>query len=138
MNQQTKEAVQRLKILQNLGFPEKIVNQYKNKQQVFLSKRTGKIAALYPIKAYPQFVEIIQYYEQQQNALVYHAMHERTDYGEILELFYVSCYKKDWTGEKFALQQKEPSVYTVNLTNPEQSENKTICIEIARGIIRTI
>ena len=59
MNQQTKEAVQRLKILQNLGFPEKIVNQYKNKRQVFLSKRTGKIAALYPIKAYPRFVETI-------------------------------------------------------------------------------
>lgn len=80
-----------------------------------------------------QYEKLIKEFEEKhQGSKVYFAMHTFTEFGELLNLLFVSQYEEDWEYEKEDLKQGIAFSYVYNLDDDICSEFGSIGI---RGII---
>lgn len=138
---QKKEAIERLKILQDkFELMETVTKEFKKDNTVYYSEYVNHNfqAVLYWISNEEKYVNIVKEVEEEKNILVYHAILTPTIYGTRLSLLYVSDTKDEWQSEKSELQEGFPLAYCINLADPEMAEFGGIQIGCSMGGIRQL
>lgn len=69
--------------------------------------------------------------EDKYNILVYHAIETYTEFGQLLNLLYVSDYKEEWAQDNNMLKENLTVAYVINLDNEPFSEFGSIMIKTA-------
>lgn len=83
-------------------------------------------------------MKMVREFEEKYNALVYHAVHSYTEFGELLSLLYVSDYEEEWPIDHEDIPYGVVMTYTINLDEPMFSEFGSICVKpAAGGLLRT-
>lgn len=124
-----KEAINRMKMLK---LHSNIIKEFSNEGILNLSLN----AALYYLN--DKQLAKVQEFEQQYHALVYHVIHNYTQFGELLSFLYVSQHTEEWECDRHDLKEGYPIVYVANLTDEICSEFGHIGIQpCVGGVIRT-
>jgi len=147
---QVAEAARRLRILEKKGLHPNVRADFERDGLVNYSERTrlGKsdpYGVLYWVtndtatsSTGKAFADVIAEFEQQYNALVYHATHEYFTFGECLDLFYVSQHEEEWESDRDDLDDGISYVYAANLSVDDFSEIGAIRFSVVLGgLIRT-
>ena len=97
----------------------------------------GMTNVLYLFIENPEFQQIIETIEKENNILVYCGIYNETPFGKILSLLYVDQYDEEWEMDTEDLENFEPLAYVYNIRDGV-GEIGTIGIEIADvGLVRT-
>lgn len=136
------EALKRLEILERFGLHPNVVSEFRCDGTVNYSDRArlgvAAVGVLYWVENSPSYLDAIARFEQRKNVLVYHATHETVEFGELMDMFYVSGSIEGWLMDRRDLAKKNPCVYVVNFSCPDFSEFGLICFDVAGGgLIRT-
>ena len=130
IEEKKKEAIKRMKMI-NL-FP-KVIEEFEEENVVNLSEGKGILFWLDDEQK-----KVVAAIERKYNILVYHAIHNKTEFGELLTLFYVSDNKGEWSMDRFDLQDGYACAYVKNLSVDWCSEFGTICFkQMTGGLVRT-
>ena len=137
-----REAIERLKML---DLHENVLKDFEDDNKLNYSERvklaTGQrepYGILYWLDNEPEWARLVKEFEDEHGALVYHATHEYTTFGECLDLLIVSKYEDEWERDRDELMQGYAFAWVINLDYPEFSEFGTIGIKCSGGgIIRT-
>lgn len=116
---QIKEALERMVMLH---MSRQCINAFKN-GKVWESEGPG---ALYEVNAQEQ--SYIDAFEKEHNAVVYHMIHNMTEFGELYTMLYVSNYKSEWQSDRYDLEDGCALAYVKNINAPECSEFGTVGI----------
>lgn len=128
------EALSRLK---SIGLHPDVAKKWEEDGICYYSERTSMGGILYWLSNEPEWTAKVDEVQQNNNILVYHATHECTMFGELLDLFYVSGCQEEWEQERQELAEGYPVVATLNLSS-EDLEFGTIGFkERGGGLIRT-
>lgn len=128
------EAMERLKILQN--YP-----QYKIHPNVLRDFENGKLnysdrGILYWLT--DEYQAMVTKIEQEYGLMVYFAIYNNTDMGELLCCLVVSSSKQHWETERNCLAEGYPFCYIKNITDESCSEfGDTPMRGVLGGLIRT-
>ena len=141
--QQRQEAIARLRILEERGLMPEVRRDFEN-GRVMWSERVvipglGANGILYHLDENPEFEKIIRDFEAENDSLVYHATHEVFEFGEVLDIFYVSKYEEEWLAQDRAdLEDGYCLVYAANLDVDWCSEFGTVGIAVSPsgGLVR--
>lgn len=83
-------------------------------------------------------MKIIEKFEEKHNAKVFHLIHCFSEFGELLNLLYVSNYDEEWEQDKQELKENYSFSYVVNLEDECFSEFGSIGYDVkCGGLIRT-
>ena len=148
MNLKT-EALKRMKILVDIGMFKQVYNHFEKTGDALITEeikrkagnRTaikGLLFSKSEINTMPDYKmydipKRIKDFETNENAIVYHAILDKTSEGLCLFLFYVSDSKKYWRRAKKDLRNKKAIVYSMNLTNGSLSDDKYILFFPSHG-----
>lgn len=150
MNQR-EEAIRRLEILESKGMIEVAKQLFTQKNTIPVFERTviakdyvfGTIFSLEEVNEFPEYQEYdlrkkISEFEEKYNSVVYLATTEKTEFGLLLDLFYVSQYEEEWSMDYDAFRNDMQCVYVINLTDSFCSEFGSIGFEVKTGgVLRT-
>lgn len=129
-NIQKQEAIHRMKMLNLHG---NVLREFEQEDRLNMSEYGG---FLYWLDSDQQ--AIVDEFEAEWNALVYHVIHSYTSIGEMLTLLYVSNYPEEWEYDRLDLAEGYPLAYVKNLDDPYLSEIGSVGIERRiGGLIRT-
>ena len=133
---QKQEAIKRLKILRQQGLLKNVVDDFRKNNLIYYSEQTQLGGVLYwctQANGANRFVKVIEEFEQEHNATVYHAIHCYTEFGELLNLLYVSDYEEEWQQDRQDLKENYSFCYVVNLDAEIFSEFGSVGINIVNG-----
>lgn len=135
---QRNEAIARLEFLQSRGLEPTPVREFKANGTLNYSERIrmGNLLAgiLYWVNNEEKFTKAVRDFEDEYNAVVYHATHEYTNFGELLDLFYVSSEQEEWEQlDREDLKDGRALCYTVNFDAPYCSEFGCIAFTVSGG-----
>lgn len=138
---QRKEAARRLKMLEGKGLHPDVVRQFETEGLVNYSDRIsfghGAAGGLFWIDE-SNFAARIKDLEESEGFFVYHATHEHTDFGELLDLFHVSKDIEEWHTDRKDIEEGYSFVYVVNLDDDICSEYGSIGFAVSGGgLVRT-
>ncbi len=129
-----KEAIKRMR---KLRLFDQVIDEFEESGTIEYSEPTRinayRFGALYWVSNEPEWLEMISAFEENENAIVYHAVHSYTDFGEMLSLLYVSDYPEEWEYENENIDDGIVMTYTINFDDPISSEFGCIGIESASG-----
>lgn len=129
---QEQQKLEALKRMVMLNMSRQCINAFKQ-GKVWESEHIG---ALYEVNQQEQ--QIIDEFERQYNAVVYHMIHNQTEFGELYTLLYVSNNKVEWKVDRQDIENGHAFAYVKNITAPECSEFGTVGIRPnIGGLIRT-
>ena len=138
---QKQEALKRLEILKEKGLLKNVVDDFKKNDLIYYSEQTKMGGILYyctQSNGADKYVKIIEEFEKEHNAIVYHAIHIFTEFGELLNLLYVSSYDEEYEQDKQDLKENYAFSYVVNLNDEMFSEFGSIVYKVkSGGFIRT-
>ena len=81
---------------------------------------------------------IVKEFEEKYNAVVYHIIHNYTEFGELYSLLYVSEHKEEWDYDNDDLKHNIALVYVKNIDEDSFSEFGSIGIKSQfGGLVRT-
>ena len=127
---QKQEAIHRMKMLNLHG---NVLREFEQEDRLNMSEYGG---FLYWLDSDQQ--AIVDEFEAEWDALVYHVIHSYTSIGEMLTLLYVSNYPEEWEYDRQDLTEGYPLAYVKNLDDPYLSEIGSVGIECRiGGLIRT-
>lgn len=122
--QQFREALTRMTML-NLS--RQCINAFKD-GKVWESEGYG---ALYEVNQDEQ--KIIDQFELEHDALVYHMIHNKFEFGECYTILYVSSSKAEWKSDRYDLEDGYAMAYVKNIDVPYQSEFGSVAIRPSFG-----
>lgn len=122
--EQFREALTRMTML-NLS--RQCINAFKD-GIVWESEGYG---ALYEVNQDEQ--RIIDAFEIQHNALVYHMIHNKFEFGECYTILYVSSEKSEWKSDRYDIEDGYAMAYVKNIDVPECSEFGSVAIRPSFG-----
>ena len=138
---QKQEALKRLEILKEKGLLKNVVDDFKKNDLIYYSEQTKMGGILYyctQSNGADKYVKIIEEFEKEHNAIVYHAIHIFTEFGELLNLLYVSSYDEEYEQDKQDLKENYAFSYVVNLNDEMFSDFGSIVYKVkSGGLIRT-
>lgn len=108
------------------GFKEGVL--YRSDRTVFMGNPFG---ALFWLEDKEK--NIVRKVEKMTGGVVYHMTHEKVDFGEFYDVFYVSPYKEEWEADAEDMKNDLAVVYVENVTGPDLSEFGTIQYKSAGG-----
>ena len=124
------EAIERMKLLKIHPNP---IREFRDEGLINFSER----GILYWIDN-EEWVNKIHEIEEEYNILVYHAIFNYTEFGDLLSLLYVSDDKDEWELDRADMMDGYVSAYVINMDDPGCSEFGSICVkERFGGLIRT-
>ena len=124
------EALERMKMLKL--YPN-IIREFEKDNTVNLSENGG---ILYWLD--DQQKEYVSEFETEHNALVYHVIHNYTEFGELLTFLYVSDYEEEWKCDRADLKDGYACAYVKNLDEEAFSEFGSIAFKQQfGGLVRT-
>ena len=81
---------------------------------------------------------MVKRFEEKYNAVVYHVIHNYTEFGELYSLLYVSQHENEWDYDKDDIRDNIALCYVVNKDEENFSEFGSIGIKPQfGGVIRT-
>lgn len=119
------EALKRMKMLKMLSQP---IKEFKNENKLNLSERCG---ILYWLDDEQE--KMVRDWEEKTGNLVYHVVHNYTNFGEMYTFLYVSKYKDEWEMDNADLKDGIPICYVMNKDMPDCSEYGAASIKPAIG-----
>ena len=124
---QKKEAIERMKIL---GLHPNVIKDFK--QGILNYSEKG---ILFWVN--DEWKKYIENFEQEYNCLVYHIIHNQTEFGELLTMLYVSDDKEEWSRDRQDLKECCAYAYVENIDDPYCSEIGYVAIKpLFGGVIR--
>lgn len=124
------EALARMKMLK---LHKNAINQFDKEDLLNLSEGYG---ALYWLDEKQK--EYVKSFEEKYNSVVYHVIHNITEFGELLAFLYVSDSEDEWDYDRSDLKDGYACAYVENLDEPVFSEFGSIGIKPSfGGIVRT-
>ena len=128
------EAIWRM---EKLGLMKKIIGEFKKSGTLYYSERTPLGGILYWMDNEPEWGKLVKRFEQDYDSLVYHATHEHTEFGELLDLLFVPNYEdiesEEWENDRRDIEDGYVYAYVINLSEPMFSEPGTIVVKPAAG-----
>ena len=123
------EALERMKML-NL-YPN-IIKEFQQDNTVNMSE----LGFLYWLT--DEQKEYVSEFETEHDALVYHVIHNYTEFGELLTYFYVSDHEEEWEYDRADLKDGYACAYVKNLDEDAFSEFGSVAFkEQFGGLVRT-
>jgi len=127
---QKQEALERMKLLK---IHSNAIREFEKDNLVNLSEHDGMLYWLNDKQK-----EMVTEFEKEHDAVVYHVIHNYTEFGEIYSLLYVSKYKEEWTEDKNDIKYGTALVYVKNVDDDWCSEFGSIGIRPQfGGLVRT-
>lgn len=122
-----------LKRMEMLKLSSKCIAEFK-KGNVWKSENLG---ALYELTDSEK--KIVEEFEKEhENCIVYHIIHNLTDFGEIYSLLYVSPYQEEWQMEIEDIKENILFAYCKNISYDYCSEFGSIMYKsVFGGLVRT-
>ena len=117
---QKQEALERMKMLK---LHSNIIKEFDKDGIVNLSENGG---FLYWLNSDQQ--AIVDEFEAEHDALVYHVIHNYTEFGELYSILYVSKYEEEWDDDRNDLKDGCAFVYVKNINYDFCSEFGSIGI----------
>ena len=117
---QKQEALERMKMLK---LHSNIIKEFDKDGIVNLSENGG---FLYWLNSDQQ--AIVDEFEAEHDALVYHVIHNYTEFGELYSILYVSKYEEEWDDDRNDLKDGCAFVYVKNINYDSCSEFGSIGI----------
>ena len=135
------EALARLEKLEAMGLHPNVRQEFE-KGVLNYSDRVRfcgePMGALYWLADEKRFAEAVAEFEDEYACTAYHATHERTEFGELLTVFYVSENKEEWALDWEDFDAHHACCYVVNLDAPFLSEFGGVDFLVAGGgLVRT-
>ena len=128
--QQKQEAIERMKMLK---LSPNIIKEFEKENTLNLSEKGG---ILYWLDSDQQ--AIVDEFETEHDALVYHVIHNFTEFGGLYSLLYVSKHEEEWETDREDLKDGYAFVYVKNVDDNWCSEFGSICIKPQYGgLVRT-
>ena len=123
------EALDRMKML-NL-YPN-IIKEFQQDNTVNMSE----LGFLYWLT--DEQKQYVSEFETEHDALVYHVIHNYTEFGELLTFFYVSDHEEEWEYDRADLKDGYACAYVKNLDEDAFSEFGSVAFkEQFGGLVRT-
>ena len=124
------EALKRMKLLEL--YPN-VIKEFEKDNVVNLSENGGFLYWLNDEQK-----QIVTEFEEDHDALVYHVIHDFTEFGELLTFLYVSDYEEEWEDDVNDLKDGYSCAYVKNLSDDFCSEFGSICFrQQFGGLVRT-
>ena len=124
------EAIERMK---SLNLYPNIIKEFEKENIVNMSENGGFLYWLTDEQK-----EIVSDFEAEYDALVYHVIHNFTELGEMLTIFYVSDDEEEWEYDRADLKDGYACAYVKNLTDDMCSEFGSVCFrQQYGGLVRT-
>ena len=124
------EALKRMKLLEL--YPN-VIKEFEKDNVVNLSENGGFLYWLNDEQK-----QIVTEFEEDHDALVYHVIHDFTEFGELLTFLYVSDYEEEWEDDVNDLKDGYSCAYVKNLSDDFCSEFGSICFRPQfGGLVRT-
>ena len=128
--QKKQEALERMKML---SLYPNIIREFEKDGIVNMSENGGFLYWLDDEQK-----EFVSDFEEENNALVYHVIHNYTEAGEMLTFLYVSDYEEEWEADRDDLKEGYTCAYVKNLDADWCSEFGSIGIKPQfGGLVRT-
>jgi hypothetical protein len=128
--EQKQEAIARMKLLK---LHQNAIDEFEKEDKLNLSENYG---ALYWLDEKQQ--EYVKKFEQKYNSVVYHVIHNMTEFGELLAFLYVSDSEEEWGYDRDDLKDGYACAYVENLDDSNCSEFGSIGIKSQfGGLVRT-
>lgn len=134
---QKKEALARLKILESKGMKPCVYNNFKKKNELYYSFQTPTGCALYKLDntvgIHNIWMNALKEFEEFWKALVYHVVYDRFEEDEVIVFFYISNQRHEWDDDREKLEEGCPFVFAYSLTDPTRSQYGNIDYVIKGG-----
>ena len=129
----TKQRTEALKRMELLKLHENVIDDFK---EIALLNQSELGGILYWVEG--EMEKKIREWEEKTGNLVYHVIHDYTEFGELLSLLYVSQYEDEWETDREDIQDGYALAYVMNLTDDWCSEYGSIGIRPQwGGVVRT-
>lgn len=129
VEEKKKEAVKRLKMLK---VHENVIKDFES-GTINQSERGG---LLYWLDEEQK--RMVEAFEKEHNAVVYHVIHQHTNIGEMLCFLQVSDHPEEWHYDIEDIEDGQTLAYVMNLTMPDCSEFGSIGIRPSIGGVERI
>ena len=127
---QKQEAIERMKMLK---IYTQAIKEFEKENVINVSEHGG---ILFWLDDEQQ--EMVKQFEEKYNAVVYHVIHNYTEFGELYSLLYVSQHENEWDYDKDDIKHNIALCYVVNKDEENFSEFGSIGIRPQfGGVIRT-
>ena len=127
---QIKEAIERMKML---GLYQPVIKEFEKENVINVSEHGGILFWLNDEQK-----QIVNEFENKYNAVVYHVIHNYTEFGELYSMLYVSEHEEEWDWDKDDIRHHIAIAYVKNLNEDSFSEFGSIGIkEQFGGLVRT-
>lgn len=124
-----KEAIKRMK---KLDFHPNVLSDFKSE----ILNKSEIMGFLFWLE--DEELEAVREFEEEHESIVYHVIHQTTDFGELYSFLYVKLDDEEWKMDDEGLKQNEVLAYVWNKTFPECSEFGYIGIKpCIGGLVRT-
>ena len=128
-----KQRTEALKRMELLKLHENVIDDFK---EIALLNQSELGGILYWVEG--EMEKKIREWEEKTGNLVYHVIHDYTEFGELLSLLYVSTYEDEWESDREDIQNGYALAYVMNLTDDWCSEYGSIGIRPQwGGVVRT-
>ena len=107
-----KQRTEALKRMELLKLHENVIDDFKELSLLNQSELGG---ILYWVEG--EMEKKIREWEEKTGNLVYHVIHDYTEFGELLSLLYVSTYEDEWETDREDIQDGYALAYVMNLTD---------------------
>lgn len=127
-DKQKEEAVERMK---KLGLMPQVIEEFKEGKLNF-SESAG---FLYWIDENTEhdLLNRVKAFEKEYNAVVYHVIHNLTEFGELYSYLYVSAYEEEWEYDRADIDFGYAVAYVENIDDGNCSEFGSIVIKPTNG-----
>lgn len=96
------EATKRLKLLEKLyKMHQNVLKEFTADETIYYSERINKsfCGILYWLNNIPKYVDAVKEIEQKYNIYVYHCILSHTEFGDLLDMLFVSSAQEEWEQE---------------------------------------
>lgn len=134
---QKTEALKRMRMLHLLP---NVIKDFEKSNKVYYSERQNAFfnAILYWVDNEKKYVDLVNQFEKEHNALVYHCQLTHMEFGDCLSLLYVSKNEKEWQRDTNDIREGYAFAYVANIDCESYSEFGTIGIRPSQGgVLRT-
>lgn len=134
---QKQEALKRMRMLQIMP---QVIKDFEKNERVYYSERLNSMfpATLYWLDNHQEYVDLVNEFEKEHNALVYHAQLTHTKIGDLLSLFYVSKDEDYWSLDRKDILNGQVYSRVLNIQDDFLSDFGTIGIKsVMGGVLRT-
>jgi len=114
------EAVKRMEMLH---ISKNVIKEFKEDNLLNLSENGGYLYWLNEDEK-----ALVKKFEAKFDGVVYHVIHDFTNFGELYSMLYVSDWKEEWASDRRDLKDGIVCVYAANVTNEFCSDMGSISI----------